>query len=264
MQHITTLTLILDSPGLAGLTSMQVSSAGPYLQGALMEQVDRDYVDMLHKLPFNPYSQYCYKEKESGKLVWRISALTDEAAAYVIEPLLRKDSFVIHGLKSEYAVLERTTRTISLKSLTDMIQGKGHGKTAIRFVTPTSFKSKGRYVFMPSVRLILQNLLMHYSQVYEDNKEMDEETISYMERHAAITSYNLRSQYFMHVMGDSRKIPAFVGTVSLSFKGPQTVSGLARMLLKFGECAGVGIKTSMGMGGMECEFRSKEDSSSRK
>lgn len=264
MQHITTLTLVLSSPGLAGLSPMQAASAGPYLQGVLMEHVDRAYVDMLHQLPFNPYSQYCRKEKESGNLVWRINALTDEAAAYIVEPLLKKDSFAVRGLKSECAVLEKRTKAIALKSLTDMVQEKGGEKAVVRFVTPASFKSKGRYVFMPSVHLLIQSLLMHYSQVYEGDKEVDEETISYMEQHAVITSYNLRSQYFMHVVGDNRKIPAFVGSASFSFKGPQTASGLAKMLLKFGEYAGVGIKTSMGMGGMECELRSKENSSSGK
>ncbi len=223
-----------------------------------MECIDTDYAKALHEAPFNPYSQYCFKDKEGGKLIWHISALTCEAAEYIVDPLIKRDSFEIRGLNSIYTVVQQETKSIPLKALTDIIQSQSREKASIRFVTPTAFKSKGQYVFMPSARLIFQNLLMHYSQIYEGSKEVDEETISYMDRHASISSYNLRSQYFTHAMNESRKVPSFVGTMTLSFKGPQTVGGLAKMLLKFGEYAGVGIKTSMGMGGIECEFRSKQ------
>ena len=104
---------------------------------------------------------------------------------------------------------------------------------------------------MPSVRLILQNLLMHYDALYGDSGEIDEETLQYMEQNVKILSYRLHSQYFSHVSG-TRKIPAFMGSLTLSCQGPQPIVGLVRMLLNFGEYAGIGIKTAMGMGGMKC------------
>ena len=76
-------------------------------------------------------------------------------------------------------------------------------------------------------------------------------SILYMEWCARIVSYKLHSQYFPHVTKD-HKIPAFVGSVVLKCHGPQPMIGLVRMLLKFGEYAGIGIKTSMGMGGVRC------------
>lgn len=255
LQHITTLSMALTSPVFAGVSRAQAASVGPYLQGVLMECVDGDYAAAVHALPFNPYSQYCCKDGEGDRLIWKVNALTDDAAVRIIDSLARKDSFLIRALDAHCEVSERSIKTIPLKSLTDMVGRKGPEKTYVRFVAPTAFKSGGRYVFMPTTRLILQNLLMHYSQVYEGSKEVDEETISYIEKHVAITSYNLRSQYFTHVMGDRRKVPAFTGSLTLSLNGPQSANGLVRMLLKFGEGAGVGIKTSMGMGGMLCDFR---------
>ena len=104
---------------------------------------------------------------------------------------------------------------------------------------------------MPDVRLIFQNLLMHYNQAYAGDNEIDEDTVSYIAEHTRITSYNLRSRYFPRTMGGSDKIPAFAGSLTLHVSGPQSLRGLVSMLLTFGEASGVGIKTSMGMGGMQ-------------
>ena len=91
---------------------------------------------------------------------------------------------------------------------------------------------------------------MRYEQVYSGSKEIDFETIDYLEAHTRITSYGLKSRYFTNVGSSTGKIPAFVGGMSLFFSGSSTVAGLANMLLAFGTYSGVGIKTAMGMGAM--------------
>lgn len=120
----------------------------------------------------------------------------------------------------------------------------------IRFLTPTAFKSKRQFVIVPDVRLLFQNLLMRYNHCYSGEKEVDQETLDYITEHVRITSYNLKSCYFPRTMSKSDKIPAFVGGLTLYVSGPQSIRGLVAMLLTFGEASGVGIKTSMGMGGI--------------
>lgn len=247
MQQLSSLTLVLK-PTEALERSQRSGSLGPYLQGALMERVDAGYAALLHELPFNPYSQYCYWEGES--LVWRINALTNEASSHIIEPVRRLDVVEIKAMRASLEVTKTSLETLSLSALTGSVNEPGEDKLRVRFVTPTSFKSQGSYVIMPSVRLVLQNLLMHYGQVYDNNKEGYAETVEYVDRHMRILSYNLRSSYFGHIAGGRQRIPAFVGTMTLGLRGPDMTAGLARMLLRFGEYAGVGIKTSMGMGGL--------------
>ena len=251
MQQITALTLTLKSPTSAELPPFQAASLGPFMQGVLMERANRSYAELLHQLPFNPYSQYVCKDRD-GALLWKINALNAEAAEHVIEPVRKMNSFEVRSRKETFEVVKTTTETINLKSLLDSIYEPGESKAKIQFITPTSFKSQGAYVFMPTARLMLQNLLMHYGQVYDQNKEADEETVSFIDQHVRIVSYDLQSRYFAHVSGGDKKIPAFAGNLTLSMNGPTTVVGLVRMLLKFGEYAGVGIKTSMGMGGIKC------------
>ncbi len=249
MQQLSSMTLVLK-PTSEGKDLQRSSSLGPYLQGALMEKVDAGYAALLHQLPFNPYSQYC--RWEGDELVWRVNALTDEAAGHIIEPLRSCDTIELRSMRTTFDVVKTSLETQSLKTLLNEINEPGPDKMRIRFCTPTAFKSQGTYVIMPSVRLILQNLLMHYGQVYDNNKEGYAETIEFVDKHVRILTYNLHSHYFGRVSGGQKSVPAFVGTMTLGMRGPAMTAGLARMLLRFGEYAGVGIKTSMGMGGFQC------------
>lgn len=252
MQHIATLALSLKPSEELCLSPNLLGALGPSLQGVLMEHVIPSYAAELHQLPFNPYSLYCLWDKTEGVITWRINTLTDEAYEQLLKPLLGIDSVTVRSIGATLPVTATTKTTIELKSLTDMIHNSADTKASLFFLTPTAFKSAGAYVFMPTVRLIFQNLLMHYNQVYEGDKEIDQDSIDYMDAHTRITAYNLHSRYYSPMVGASasRKIPGFMGTLSLSTDGPQALTGLVQMLLKFGEYAGVGIKTSMGMGGM--------------
>ncbi len=251
VQHLTTLKIISEMPEEQRIPSAQIPAIGPYLQGVLMERLDAAYVSYLHSLPFNPYSQYCYATKGGAELVWCIHTLTSEAERNIIQPLQGMEDFLVKGIDASFAVKRSMTEVIDLQHLTDLIRSDSTDRSSITFLTPTSFKRAGSYAFIPDARLILQNLLMRYNAVYEGNQEVDEDTIQYMEKNIHIVSYSLQSRYFSHVSHNYR-IPAFTGRIVLKCRGPQPLVGLVRMLLKFGEYAGVGIKTSMGMGGIRC------------
>ena len=242
--------------GECALSGAQVFSWGPYMQGVLMGTIDSRYAAELHGMSFNPYSQYCYLD-EGGAIIWRVSALTDQAADQIITPLQRLDSFEIRSVGVSVETDRVETESVRLKQLTDLIAADQGNKVFVQLITPASFKCQGNYVNMPSVRLVLQNLLMHYSKIYEGRGEVDQETLDYIVEHTRITSYNLRSHYVPRVAGADRKIPAFMGRMTFGVYGPPAMSGLVRMLLRFGEFSGVGIKTAMGMGGMRCAFSDK-------
>jgi len=218
----------------------------------MMERLQPGFAERLHRPPFNPYSQYCALDKAAGQLIWRINALNDEAAAGIIAPLqaLSEVSLKAPGIKLK--VLDSKREDIDLKGLAALIQGSGgQAKSKLAFLTPTAFKSGGSYVNMPTLRLVFQNLLMHYSQVYEGDLEVEPETVDYIDQHARIIAYNLRSQSYANAAEKGQRIPAFVGAMTISVKGPAPLVGLSQMLLRFAEYSGVGIKTAMGMGGVQ-------------
>lgn len=248
MEHITRLSLSLVPESRKSFSAAHAASFGPMLQGALMENVDGAYADSLHVSAFHPYSQYCVP-REGGGVAWVINALKDEAAEHIVNPLSKVDSVVLRGVGEKFTVERKTMESIPVNQLLARLQDDCAPKRRIRFLTPTAFKTRGEYAIMPNARLVFQNLLMRYNQVYAGEGEVDEETILYMEQHTKITAYNLRSRYFSHSAGKA-KIPAFVGDVSFGIAGAQSMRGLAGMLFCFGEYAGVGIKASMGMGAM--------------
>ncbi len=250
MEHITTLSLHLEGEDGFDSSKLNACSLGPMLQSVLLDNADLEYAEQLHATGFNPYSQYCAKEAD-GSIVWRISALNDIAASRLLEPARKIESFKLRNLDAVFSVSRHTCESESISCLLEKLRSDPGPTFRIRFVTPTSFKSKNRYAIMPDARLIFQNLLMRYNQVYAADSEVDAETVEYIAEHTCITSYNLRSRYFPRTMGRQDKIPAFVGTVTLHVSGPQSLRGLVAMLLSFGESAGVGIKTAMGMGGLQ-------------
>lgn len=246
MEQLSSLTLILK-PASQIDKSRPSRSLGPCLQGALMERVHADYAALLHQLPFNPYSQYAYWDGDS--LIWKVNTLTNEAATQIIDPMRQMESVELRAIHTSFEVVKTLQESVSLKMLLNMVNEPGPSKVRVQFLTPAAFKSQGAYVIMPAVRLMVQNLLLHYGQVYDNNKEGFEETVEYVEKHVRILAYNLRSNYFGQAEGN--KIPAFTGTMTLGLRGPDMTCGLMRMLLRFGEFSGVGIKTSMGMGGFK-------------
>ena len=122
----------------------------------------------------------------------------------------------------------------------------------IHFQTPTGFRSQGEYVLFPTMHLIFQSLMMKYARLVENRPDIEEETLDYLVKHSRITSYRLESSYFK-VHG--KKIPGFRGRLTFKITGPNTLKAYANMLLKFGEYSGLGMKTSLGMGGLELEER---------
>jgi len=256
VNRISVLTLALQSSESDKLSQKQLRSLSPSLQGVLMEHIGAGYAAELHQLPFNPYSQYCYWDSANEILRWRICALTNEAAEQVLKPMQGISKITLRRLSTTLSISTSSLDSIELKALTSMIHDNPQTKVNVTFLTPTAFKSAGNYVFIPTTRLIFQNLFMRYSQIYEGDKEVDSDTIDYLESHTAIAAYKLRSQYFDLSSKTSKRIPAFTGSMTISSKGPQALTGLVQMLLKFGEYSGIGIKTSMGMGGTQCSLTS--------
>lgn len=94
--------------------------------------------------------------------------------------------------------------------------------------------------------------MMKYDSCSDDVDIFSDDVMEHFEKNIQIIRYKLRS-YDFHLEGT--KVPAFLGEITLKINGPQTLVNLADYLLKFGEYSGVGIKCSIGMGGMRVEER---------
>jgi CRISPR-associated endoribonuclease Cas6 len=214
-----------------------------------MESIDPAVAESLHGFNTNPYRQYCVEsDSGSGAVDWVITTFDDQTRRGLIEPMLGSavDQVTLKSFDhAVYPILERTLTLRPLAEVAKTFYADPPARSTIEFLTPTAFRSAGKYVFHPDVRLLFQSLSTRYSALTEGDREPDEDLLTELASHTEIAAYNLRSYFFPL---EASKIPAFTGSITLRHSGPATLRAYANLLLDVANHVGVGIKTAMGMG----------------
>ncbi len=219
---------------------------GSILHGAMMDMIDKDYVDYLHESRIHPYSQYIQASGED--IIWSISTTDDEAKQNIIDVIKHKECIALKHRDEKLLIQGYKEEELEYSELINTYYMGNHSRyLSINFITPASFKIAGIYRIYPEIRYIFQSLMNRFDAVSEDMQVSDREVLEHFETYATISAYRLRSTVF-HLQ--SVKIPSFMGEISIKINGPHQMVNLAHTLVKFGEYSGIGIKTAMGMGGM--------------
>lgn len=236
------------------LDSSQISyQQSSNLQDVLMEQIDTDYAQELHQYSLNPYSQYVVKEKD--KIVWYICTVNEEAYENIILPLEELKQITIRRKEITTNVVGRSIEILEESELMKQFYEESCDRYLnLQFCTPTAFKRDGKYVNYPDLRLVYGSLMRKYSAASEELDMYDEETLEELVRNSEIIRYRLQTMPFPL---EKVQINGFVGNVCIKIKGTETLANYIRLLCRFGEYSGVGIKTSMGMGAMQLHRREK-------
>lgn len=222
------------------------------LQGVLFEHISAEYADYLHTQQRHPYSQYIMKS--GNEIYWCVNALNEEASSMIIDPLLDSSfkDFTIKKQNCKVNIIKKESNEEALQSLVKEFYGSEQVHTlTIELISPTSFKQQGRYIIYPDIRLVYQSLMNKYNSISEDMDMMDEDILSMLCDKSMITRYRLRSISFPM---EGINIPAFMGEFTIKISGAATLASYARMLFRFGEYSGVGIKSAMGMGAMRLTY----------
>lgn len=226
------------------------------LQGILMEQIDSDYAELMHRQGMNPYSQFLCCD---NGFQWIVCTLTKEAYKQIILPLNNPDfsSFCIKKKNIQVRITKKELDTIDRKLLLEEFYSAEGGRyLSLEFKAPTAFKQNGRYVNFPDIRLLFQSLMNRYGAGSPEMDMFDEETLEQLTRNITITRYRLHSVMFPM---EGIRIPAFMGNMTIQISGAKTMARYARMLARFGEYSGIGIKTGMGMGAVRIIEGRKDD-----
>lgn len=220
-----------------------------YFQGWLMSQLDQEIVSALHEPHLNSYTIHVEKVKNEIHFIVTIlnKDLEEAFREVLLDSELEKIELIARS-KNPFMIKEINVKKVSVKELTDIFYQKDASQDfTLTFLTPTSFKSEGAYVFIPDIRLILQSLMLRYTLLIEGNSAIDKELLDNLCEETNIVSYRLSSYYFpIH----KSFIPGFIGDIKIRCKGNQTLINYLNMLLEFSSYSGVGIKTSLGMGAM--------------
>ncbi|MCD7886937.1 MAG: CRISPR system precrRNA processing endoribonuclease RAMP protein Cas6 [Clostridiales bacterium] len=216
---------------------------------ALLEQLPEEFGIRLHQNKINPISQH-FTADRAGRPQWRLT-LSGEWYVNAAAPLLDSvDAFYIkHGV-SRWDILERQVRCYdSVEELLAAAEYAGKSWT-LRFVTPTAFKRQGQITCLPEIRLIVQNLVRKWNACFPECpiEDTDGEGVNALAQGLQCVDFQLQTASF-RLKGSALR--GFTGSLTLLNHLTGFHGQLANALLLFAECAGVGVKTTLGMGGVE-------------
>ncbi|MCI9246686.1 MAG: CRISPR system precrRNA processing endoribonuclease RAMP protein Cas6 [Clostridia bacterium] len=230
------------------LNNYKIYNWGSLMQGVLLEDIDPNYVEKLHNMKYNPYSQYIYMNEEK-EYIWRINTIGEEAYNNILKDnILNKEMVYIKQKDIEINICEKKlVKSININELFRkwFIYDKSNNKIRYRIVTPVSYKIDNRYVIVPDIAIILSNIINKWNAFSTNKIEKDiyEEYIL----KTFISNYNIKTTTFSI---ERVRIKSYIGEIEITINANQMMSNILNLLFEFAEFSGLGIKTSMGMGGI--------------
>lgn len=217
---------------------------GSLFQGVLMENIDSQYADKLHKLKVNPYSQYIKRSKEGT--YWIISTTNREAYEKIISPILEVDKVVLKNKNLEIKIADKFLNIIKREEFIEknLFDNNNKQKIIFNFLTPTAFKKDGIYVILPEPELIFQNLIRKFDES-GDETIFSHDLLNEIKKSTFISRYNLKSRLFYL---EKTVIPGFIGNIEIKTETNKAIKNILKLLNDFSEFSGTGIKSSIGMG----------------
>lgn len=218
------------------------------LYAALLSQAPVGFAETAHADAVTPVSQFL-SVGTSGPPRWTVNLL-GKRSEDVLSDVLEGMQELMLERGGRVLITERCHRTVSDVDELFNLARQGSSLHHLDFRTPTAFKSKGRYLNLPTTRLVLQSLIHKWNGSITDCPIEDEDGAGLDALAAGIfcESFCLRNRIY-YLKGCS--IPGFTGSLVLENRLEGFHRLLADALLQFSTFAGVGIKTTLGMGGVE-------------
>lgn len=225
------------------------SNMGSLFHGYIMEKIDPAYAEFFHYNQTNPFTSCIYKDKERKKYFWRITSYNKKAYDMIFPYFLDND---LKEIFIEHKDLLVKIKDFSLKkSSFEELFLESSIKNKLNLLTVTSFKSNEVTHIFPNIATLLSGVISKINQHSDTIKLEDKMIIDELLEKVYIQDYNLKSLFF-HL--EKIKIKGFIGSLSLSIKEKNPVLiQLLSFLILASEYTGLGIKTSLGMGGVKIE-----------
>jgi len=219
------------------------------LQGVLFENIDTEYASLMHQQDRHPYSQYLLSEND--KEYWVVNTLTEEAYENIIKRLEDRNfnGFRIKKGDIDVSIANKRITIVEKQTLINELNTKDAERVFnLSLLTPMAFKQRGVYVSFPDLRLIYQSIMNKYSSISDNMVMMDEETLNQLVESSMITKFNIRSAIFPL---EGVNITGAIGNIRIYIKGSDVLARYIRLLLKFSEFSGIGVKAGIGMGAVK-------------
>ncbi len=231
----------------------QLSQHDSYaVYAALLEEIGGDFAGRLHSGEGCLVSQYLTPLPGRGETLWTVNLIGEEAVNHAAPALaaMKKINLRASGASLTKEIIGRR----GIRGLSELLGETGGdmdcGRFFFRFLSPCAFRANNEYVIFPSVPLMLGSLRQKWDATFPSAQVSDPDAVSALEAGVKITGYNLRGASF-RMKGVS--IPSFSGGVTLNARLSPPMLRLFRLLMAFAAFSGIGIKTTLGMGGAEAK-----------
>ena len=218
------------------------------LYAALLAKAPQSFVNAAHEDAVTPLSQYLTAEGD-GTLRWAVSLLGEQSEAALCGVLEELEEIELDRGGRVLVTGRAHTEICGAEELFALAERSG-GLHRLDFRTPTAFKSKGQILNLPTTRLVLQSLIRKWNGSVKECPIEDEDGAGLDALAAGLrcTGFQLRDRTY-YLKGNA--IPGFTGTMTWENRLEGFHRQLADALLQFSAFAGAGIKTTLGMGGVE-------------
>lgn len=235
--------LTLTSPALPPVNP----SWGTVLHGMLTERLSPRMQEMIHGEGPRPFAQYL-RIGEPGQVRWQINTWSDDFAQEVTAAFQPGGQMMLTQKNLPLTCLSVTHQAVTEEewALPFFTDPQVQRMYDVQFHTPCSHKRDGEYLLFPQPDVMMRGLwrkMESLSGVVEMN---DREAMEDAARSVAIANYRMHSTVF-HLEGVH--VGCFTGKMTMYLRGNPHLVRLSAMVLNFANYAGIGIKTSLGMGG---------------
>ena len=211
----------------------------------LLDQIPDKEAGQFHNQEQHAITQYLDRD-----CIWTINLFGEKAAACFGNILEHTDRIVLHT--DVLSVLEWHFRTVDkpedfLRQSREIVSQRA----MVQFVSPAAFKQAGRYAILPQEDLLLQSLLMKWNEACSNYSLQDADLLAEMKKGIHIVDYNLRTSRFQL---KNTAIPCFYGKIFVEARLPIVLQEIWNALLCFAPYSGIGIKTTLGMGGVRVTY----------
>ena len=208
----------------------------------LLDQIPREEAACFHDQTQQALTQYLERDG-----VWTVNLFGDDAVEQLGCVLEHVERIILYA--EELTVQDRQIRPVGEpEDFLRMGRGEVGRRALLRIVSPAAFKQSGRYVIFPQEGLLLQSLLMKWNAVCPKYPMEDADMLDEMKRGIRIVDYSLRTGRFQL---KNAAIPSFYGKIILEERLPVVLKEIWNALLCLAPYSGIGIKTTLGMGGVQ-------------
>ena len=220
------------------------------LYGWLLEQIPQELGNALHEQGEHPVAQFLHFSTEKQALVWTVNLLNDALRQAAVPVLEQAQQIRLHELSLHAELLDRS-QPVSVQQMICAGRDQRANRAKLTFRSPCAFKQNGRYAIYPQEMLVLQSLIQHWNSVFPEFALVDPDAFQALAQGLRIIDYDLRTTRYQ--LKETR-IPAFRGSITMEARLAPPLLELWNALVSFAPFGGIGIKTTLGMGGTEAEF----------